>query len=419
MDLNQFTIVGEQQRANVMLLQNTRLIKIRWFYFSILTVVASISYFIAGHKSLAMRYLLIGLLGLGLNGLMLIANYLFKSRRLLLQILMILQVGFDLGIASLVTYQQGGLEARTSVLFTLPIVATGLIFSHLVVYLTAILSGIGYVVSIYIYSEVHNKPLDTSNAFVPLVFYPVFFVIFARLVVYLMKMNMQATKEEAYDAFLALLSHQLKHPISTANAIFDVLEHSETQTAAKQRDYVAMLKTENQNLLLLLNNLLETAAPPATVDVQDEVDLPFLLQNVAYQSAQTYYRVEDLKLNLPSMSLMVAVNSERLATAVANVINNAFRYSESGTPVSVSMQKAGNNVIVTIEDKGKGISRSARAHLSQKYSVNTTQHGGIKGLGLGLYVAKKIITAHNGSIHFISSKSGTKVIITLKRGKKT
>jgi K+-sensing histidine kinase KdpD len=251
---------------------------------------------------------------------------------------------------------------------------------------------------------------------VPVVFYPVFYLILARLVVYLTGAYVEDAREKAYDSFLALLSHQLKHPVSTASAIIDQLEHNHLKSAPKDKKYIMMLKSENRNLLLLLNNLLETAAPQSYVSRYDEVDLPKMLQEVGYHCAETYGRVSDFKYESDDMSLMVPGVGERLKTAIANVLNNAFRYSKNGTNVVMRLEKTSANVIITIEDKGTSLNTKAKAALFKKYNINRDAEHGVEGLGLGLYVARKIIADHQGSLNIISDKAGTKVIITLKRG---
>jgi signal transduction histidine kinase len=416
MDLSQFTITGEHDRVNLLKTQNAKLIKLRWFYLSVLPGVAAISNSIAGHQDKVKQYMIIGLIGLTLNGLLYLFNRFALRSRNMGYFLMMLQLTLDLTVASVTTYTQGGADARTTALYALPIVATGLIFSRFFVYLVAIMSSISYAGVLILHNTTKDVPITVSEMLVPVVFYPVFYLILARLVVYLTGAYVEDAREKAYDSFLALLSHQLKHPVSTASAIIDQLEHNHLKSAPKDKKYIMMLKSENRNLLLLLNNLLETAAPQSYVSRYDEVDLPKMLQEVGYHCAETYGRVSDFKYESDDMSLMVPGVGERLKTAIANVLNNAFRYSKNGTNVVMRLEKTSANVIITIEDKGTSLNTKAKAALFKKYNINRDAEHGVEGLGLGLYVARKIIADHQGSLNIISDKAGTKVIITLKRG---
>lgn len=415
MDLSQFTISGEQERINSLRLQNARLIKLRWFYITSLPWIAAVAAYVANNDDLTARYFLIGLGGVGINTVLYLVCRLLPNNIKLFQGFMVIQLVIDLSIATAVTYMSGGLQARTTAIYIVPILAAGLIFSSPVVYFTAALSGIAYASCITLYAINHNTPVTLSNLLVPAVFYPVFYLVLARLVDYLIRKTTEDTREKAYDAFLSLLSHQLKRPLSTVNAIVDQLEQNNSKALSKDKKYIQMLKSENQNLLILLNNLLETAAPQKYVGRHEEVDLPGLLQKIAYHCAERNNRVSDLKLDLHEMSLEIMGNSERLKTALANVLDNAFLYSKKGTPVTVSLKKADKNAIISIEDRGKGIDRVTQKNLFGKYSMGQPGDEGFQGLGLGLSVTEKIIKSHYGSTHIVTDKKGTKVIITLKQ----
>lgn len=414
MDLSKFTIIGEQERINVLRQQNSRLINLRWLYISLLPAIAVVSNLLAGHKDEAVRYAAIGCAGLVINGLFFAANRFIRANSGRAQTLIILQLLLDISIATLVIYEQGGLEARTPILFAIPIVAAGLILKSSIVYLAAAMSCVGYVSSVLYVRFSQEVPLYASEMLVPIMFYPALFFVLARLVIYLARVSTEDTREQSYDAFLALLSHQLVHPVSTVNAVIDMLEHS--QLEPKHKKYIAMLKSENQSLLQLLGNLLETATPSIPVNHDEKVDLPRVLQRVGYLCAENHSRTPDLRLKLADMSLEVVGNSEKLSMALINILDNAFQYSPKGTPVTVGLQKTGDSVTITIGDKGKGVGKLTREQLFKKYSSEGFEDHGIKGLGLGMFVTRKVVAAHGGSIHVISDKSGTKVIIILKRG---
>jgi len=416
MDLSKFSITGEAERANTLWLQNERLIRLRWMYFSTLIFIAAAANYIAHYSVLGHRYLVIGAIGLALNGLLYLSNKAFGRRRRVLSVLMVLQLVLDLGVATAATYLQHGEQARTTALYCLPIVSAALIFEPAIVYATAISSGLGYVAAIIGYMSTHYLPFSLSQFLVPLVFYPTFFLIFAQLVVYLMRVTTEKTRDQAYEAFLALLAHQLKHPASTVNAIIDYMEHTPFKTVEEQKTYITMLKAENHNLLLQLNNLLTTAGDLPPASKASTIDLPKFLQQITYQVAEDQLRVEDVKLHLHDLSFTIMGDSERLRTVLANVLNNAFQYSKAGSPVSISLRVTTDHAIITIDDKGSGMSRNAKHRMFQKYSIHQSTEGAVQGLGLGLFVSKKIVTAYGGSLHIVTDKAGTKVIIMLKRG---
>lgn len=417
MDLSRFEISGSDLESNVISLQNAKLIRLRWVYVSVLAVVAVLPAFFTNRLSSVTFFGVAALLTFLINGCFYVFNKKHKQNVSAQHILVGAQLLLDIILASLITFNQGGIDARTAALYAIPVTAAGLLFSELIVHCVAVCSGIGYVLSIVLYS-VRNGAIDWQELLPAIIFYPILFIIYSTLVTYLIKSNINEVREQAYDSFLALLTHQLKRPASTASSIIDQLEHGIPDNIDKQKHYISILKSENQTLLHLLNNLLETAAFPSFSDKQEVVNLSRLLQRVAYNTAEASGRETDVKIKLPSDHLSVAGNSGRLSTALTNVLNNAFQYSPAGSPVKIDAHESGGSVIVSVEDAGKGLTEEAKNKLFKKYTLHENQEAGVRGLGLGLYVTKKIVQAYDGNLHIVSNKDGTKVMLILKKGTK-
>lgn len=417
MDLSQFKISGSTDRLKDLKLQNFRLIKLRWLYIGVLTIVAAVSSLAAGlPSSSAKQYLIIGAIVFGINVSLYFINKLKLAGSKTFLAIMIFQLLLDLAVASFVTYGGGGVAARTTVLFVIPIVATGLIFGKKVVYLTGILSGIAYIVTLLLYNINLKNPLAFSQILVPVVFYPALFLIMAQLVAYLLKISTADTRDRAYDNFLALLSHQLIHPASTVRAIIDQLEKTPANSHDEIRKYIQSLKSENNDLLKLLNNLLETSSE-YKVSGEEKIELNDILTILSKKMAINYGRPDDLKLDLGNNKLSVYLIKSKIITALVNVMDNAFKFSQTGSQVKITLRRSGTDALVVIEDKGQGMTEGVKKRMFTKYNADLNSSGGIKGLGLGLFVARKIIQAHRGTLHVFSDKMGTRVMIKLKKGR--
>ena len=417
MDLSRFNISGSADKLANLKLQNKRLISLRWVYIGVLTSIAAITSLIAGLPSaVAKQYIAIGLVVLLINTLFYIINRLKLVKTRGTYALMILQLTLDIAVASFVTYQQGGEAARTTVLFVIPIVAAGLIFAARIVYLVSVLSGVAYISILLLVNMSLKNPLEFSDILVPIIFYPALFIVLARLVEYLTKISTISTRDEAYDSFLALLSHQMIHPASTVRAIIDQLEQTPSGSHPEIKKYIDMLKSENNDLLQLLNNLLETSSEHK-ITGEEEVEMAPVLKAVSTKIADNHNRLSDLLLDLGKNSVQVFAVKSKLVTALVNIINNAFQYSQAGSQVKVTLRSSGTDALIVVEDQGPGVSEANKKQMFQKYNLNPDNAGGVKGLGLGLYVSKKIIQAHHGSLHLFSDNTGTRVMIKLKRGK--
>src|SRR5690606_23361159 len=106
------------------------------------------------------------------------------------------QLTLDLAMVGIVTFTQGGFEARTTVMYMFPILATGLLFSVSMVRWAALCSGAVYAVMIIVYDAVTQSAIRWEELTVPLVFYPVIFLLLAQIATYLIRLHSLETREK-------------------------------------------------------------------------------------------------------------------------------------------------------------------------------------------------------------------------------
>ena len=222
-----------------------------------------------------------------------------------------------------------------------------------------------------------------------------------------------------------MLRHQLSNPTSVIAAIIEMLEHGDAfQSWPKSdKDYLHQLKRENLRLNNMITNVLSAVTPSNSDDpkLDKATELMPLLNDAAMSCALGAKRLNDIQTNLPNEKLSVIGNSQQLRVAFDNLIENAFRYSEKGTPVIITARFGGKHIHVTIEDKGQGMSVSQQKNLSEmllRLEGDTAGKPGSKdedyNTGLGLFVSNLIIERFGGTLKLESSpKQGTKVNVTL------
>jgi signal transduction histidine kinase len=116
----------------------------------------------------------------------------------------------------------------------------------------------------------------------------------------------------------------------------------------------------------------------------------------------------DVAIKLPEKDLFLMLNKDEISQALNAVLNNALRYSNENSTVTVTVSEQKNGIETTISDQGIGISETDLAHIFEEfYVVNTYSEDKQKCVGLGLAIAKKIAELHKGEI---SAKS------TLEKG---
>jgi signal transduction histidine kinase len=105
-------------------------------------------------------------------------------------------------------------------------------------------------------------------------------------------------------------------------------------------------------------------------------------------------------------SLIAAIDRTRVEQVLANLLDNAIRYSPESTTVEVILQAGDDELVVAVVDQGPGIAEDAQQRMFERYFRGTSSsRAASDGLGLGLYVAHGIVAAHGGRM-WVDSKPG-------------
>lgn len=418
MDLSRFTVSGKNERLKEAALSNRRAINIRWFYVGVLGLGSSAASIVSTQRyDDAIQYLLIVGGVYALNVFFMAANKWGANSLRTLRLLMVAQLLIDLLAAVIVTYIQGGVMARTAILYAFPIVTAGLLFSRTVVYIAATLCSLAFITVIVLYDYMTLPTIGWERLAVPMVFYPLTFYLLARIVVHLTMIGRSDLRQKAYDSYLSFMVHQLKHPVSAASTIIDVMIADKSNDPTKTKQYIAMLRAENEDLIRAVDNLL-LAARQKVVLVRESFMLSELVQATAEKTASIHKREGDLKLSLPAEPVGMEGDRYQLKLALVNLLDNAFRFSKEGAKVRVTLTASENQINLEIGDEGSGMDKHQLAKLYTKYHVREEREGAdsVTGFGLGLHVADLITKAHGGTLKVQSQEGkGTKAQMTFDR----
>jgi signal transduction histidine kinase len=425
MPLSQYILDAREEYRLQTRERNTWLTRLRWYYLVILAAVIVVASYLTQAQASRNRQFALTTAGIGLTlNFILWALTKPKNRSIYYyHSVAVAQLILDITLAASIVYFQGGLSSRATVLFAIPIVGAGLLFTKGFAYVSAFLSAVGYVLALVIYR--HNNPgsYELWQVTLPAVFYAVVFLIIAIIVSAYRNKTASNEREKSYTELLSMLRHQLYHPTSVIAAIIDMLQHGEhySKWPAGDKNYLQQLKRENKKLHTMIANALEAIKTDQDEIKQTKVfDIVPLLNDEAVSCATGAKRVSDLKTMLPNKTIEVEGDAQQLTTALDNVIENAFRYTEKGTPVIVSISEENYKVTISVHDKGEGMSDADQKALFQLFSKMQSRISGdpekLYDTGLGLYVSKLIIERHKGKLELSSSKEyGTNVTITLYR----
>lgn len=202
-------------------------------------------------------------------------------------------------------------------------------------------------------------------------------------------------KTQELREFFSLVTHDLRIPLAAIQGYADLLGRGDM--SAKQARYLRGISSANAHLLELVRNLLDAVRFEAGhVEMLPEVfDLRALIAEVVANVSPAEDRV---RLELDLASGQVLGDRTRLGRVLTNLLGNALRFSPEGEPVVVRAAEFGETVRVEVCDRGPGIAPENLPHLFEKFRHFQTEDGPSSGMGLGLYIVRRILEGHGRSI---------------------
>lgn len=221
------------------------------------------------------------------------------------------------------------------------------------------------------------------------------------------------------DEFLSIASHELKTPLSVLGLQLQLMKRgigaNPGALPPERWDHTLSLALKQVNALSkLIEDLLDVSRIEngRLILHLGQVDLNQLVNEVAEQFLP--------QLTLGHCHLQIEIDRclvgqwdcRRLEQVILNMLSNVVKYAP-GSKAKITAKKHGTNAVIVIEDNGPGIAIARQARLFERFERAVTEPTS-SGLGLGLYVVKRIITAHHGHIVLESTPgNGTRFIITL------
>ena len=220
------------------------------------------------------------------------------------------------------------------------------------------------------------------------------------------------------NEFLAMLAHELRSPlapIATAAHILKLGVHNEPTV----RHASEIISRQVKHITELMEDLLDVSRVTRGMVQLDKraVDLKAVLSSAVEQSGPLIEeRRHRLTTRVNSEHADILGDSTRLVQAVANVLNNAAKYTPVGGEIGLDVEVAGSNALISVTDNGPGIDPDLLPHVFELFTQGPgTLDRAQGGLGIGLALVKSIVELHGGGVRVVSAGpgSGTSVIITL------
>ncbi|HWW77480.1 MAG TPA: HAMP domain-containing sensor histidine kinase, partial [Pyrinomonadaceae bacterium] len=220
---------------------------------------------------------------------------------------------------------------------------------------------------------------------------------------------------------LSLMSHELRTPVTSINGFAELLIADE-KIPEDAREFLSIIHTESQRVARMLSTFLSVAKLEQK-DRQEVLMAPVTLDDVVRETITSYQPVAKRKRirlverdgqRLPP----VAADRGLITQAVANLVDNAIKYSPERTSVTLSTALEADAVRLTVEDRGFGIPAEDQDKVWEKF-YRVARDGRIKeeeSTGLGLSFVRQVVEQHGGQV-FLESEpgQGSRVGFTLPR----
>jgi PAS domain S-box-containing protein len=211
----------------------------------------------------------------------------------------------------------------------------------------------------------------------------------------------QASKQAVAlrDEFLSVASHELRTPVTSAQiAVQSALSVGDDAPASFLRQALASAERQTRRLGRLLDALLDVARIEAgRLELQREpVDLGVVAREAAALFAEDARRAGcELRVEAED-GIVGRWDRARIDQVVTNLLSNALKYG-AGAPVLVAARRHGEQARLAVRDGGIGIAAEERSRIFERFerAVSSKHYG---GLGLGLYIVRRIVDAHQGSV---------------------
>lgn len=205
----------------------------------------------------------------------------------------------------------------------------------------------------------------------------------------------------AKDVFMSMVSHELKTPLTTLKGITQMLYRRVERGDSVELKNLSLLESSVRRMELLVNDLLNTSLIETGMFSlnRQRHDLVAAIQEILAEHRASMGST--LHTNIGETSLEVEVDRERIAQVLLNLLSNARKYSSPGAPITVVLTRQGEFAVISVQDQGVGIPEERLARIFERfYRVPEidVQTGSTSGVGLGLYIAQKIIERHEGLI---------------------
>jgi two-component system sensor histidine kinase VicK len=206
--------------------------------------------------------------------------------------------------------------------------------------------------------------------------------------------------EQRKDDFFAMVSHELKTPLTSVNAYLQILQKKYQNVEDRfTENALSMSVKQVQKMTKMINGFLNVSRlESGKLSVEFKAfDIAELIKEVEQETlaiAQSHSMIFD-----PIESIIVQADREKIGQVISNLISNAIKYSPAGSDITISCIAKSEYLYISVADFGPGIKEEQLEKIFDRYyRVENEYTANISGFGIGLYLCSELVKLHGGRI---------------------
>jgi Na+/proline symporter/nitrogen-specific signal transduction histidine kinase len=219
--------------------------------------------------------------------------------------------------------------------------------------------------------------------------------------------------------FITTVTHELRTPVTSIKALSRIiLDDYDRLDQERRTSYLQIIVNESDRISRLINQVLdiEKLRSEDTMQPMEPVDLTEII-TAAVNGMQQLFAERNISCSVQNTdeSWVVKGDHDKLMQVVVNLLSNALKFCDPvNGRIDIVLQQKGDSVLLSVRDNGPGIPRKARELIFEQFTqLQSKEQGKPQGTGLGLFITKKIVEQHHGTIR-VESEPGEGALFEVK-----
>ena len=223
------------------------------------------------------------------------------------------------------------------------------------------------------------------------------------LVTQLSRLEAERQLERLQDDFVATVSHELRTPLGFIKGYAtSLLREDANWDEETQREFLLIIDEETDRLKELIDNLLDSSRlQSGTLRMEFQpMRIDTMLKELKLR-ARSFSEDLDVQVNLVVAPLKIEADATRLAQVFDNLLSNAIKYAPDST-ITITLNSQDDHAHIEFNDQGPGIPTEDLPNIFTRFYRVPSRNKSVRGTGLGLFICRQIINAHQGEITAVS-----------------